>query len=904
MAKEYELAKEVVDFLYSGSFAFFPNFFYPPDQKIQPAVFYFGKNKEDFQKIILKITGANSIENAIQIIKNWKIAAERGEKIKSTVPVNIEDLIETYEEQKEKTSEPRKTTETIIRHTEERAKIKEKIPTPKEETIKNAKATVEEINLYSFTPPPVVKITKEQQKVIKLAHSDPQGFADQLTKKIIETSNLDKNNPLEISSAQTAAYLFTTKLLNIDPKNPEVLVDASPFETLAFFANPDNGGLAQIIPDQKTREKIAQASLSAAYILEKDTTITANFVNQALGQDWSSFFIPPTIRQTNIVTPGEKPPEGSININLKNFLEQVASFQTLEKQIRKSVIDDKTYLELSKPERAILEKEIKEAARKVTSASRAFNFITGGKKVPSFQGEIPTQNTGWLSTQFSILGIPSFEQNQLIASSFNFGSFSSPNIISSPIFNFAFNKFLTKIPAVTKLNTAVSGMTAKLSAKVAAKMATTKLGTAIAANVIPAIGQVISAISIALSLKDLTIALKVWIKKNEDKIPFIIAVFLIGGFALTGAPIYLIAGAGVLGVTRASYIGTFVGGLFIALGSIVLSSLLIPALIVLIGIPIVVAIILFIINSGAYVYPPSTKQASFGPGAIINEYIEVTKVAYAEKYPEKGKSSSLEFENSNLPLEITYEVTIKAKKGTLTNIKIEENCNVTKENSSPSCPIANPSIPNGSNIQEISASSPYTFTYKKNFEKSTFEDSLVIDTITVTADTPEEKGVSTAGSASIKIGNPPDECPNNAWPIANLGGLNLVTQGPLARGCSHERLRQAIDIGVDGAQVIAVHSGNVIVGQDSCIGKYVKIESTCGSTTFYSLYAHLGAVSVSTGQKVSVGQTIGISDNTGTCTTGPHLHFEFKTSGNIPAVQKPYLVRDIPIGCCSTNTCN
>lgn len=896
MAKEYELVKEVVDFLYSGSVAFFPNFFYPPDQKIQPAVFYFGKNKEEFQKIILEITGTNSVEDAIQIIKSWKITAERGEKVKSTVPVNIEDLVESYDkQQKEEESKSKGGIEKIIRQTEQRSKTKEKIPT---QPIKNDNAfVVEEINLFSYDPPQTVRLTKEQQKVVRLAHSDPQGFADQLTKKIIETSNLDKNNQLEISSAQTVAYLFTTKLLNIDPKNPEVVVDTSPFETLAFFANPNNKELSQIISDPEVRNKIASSSIEIALLLERDSTTTTNFVNQALGQDWSPFFIPPTIRQTKLVAPGEKPPEGSVNINLKNFLEQVASFERLKEQIRKSVINKETYSQLTKTERAILEKEIKEAARKVSSASRAFNFIIGKNKTLSSQSKIPTQNTGWLSTQFSILGIPSPQQNQLILNSLNFGNFSSPNIISSPIFNFAFNKFLTKIPAVTKLNTAVSGMTAKLSAKVAAKMATTKLGAAIAANVIPAIGQVISAISIALSLKDLTTALKVWIKKNEDKIPLIIAGFLVGGFALTGAPIYLIAGAGVLGVTRASSIGIFIGSMFGALGSIVLASLIVPALIVLIGIPLVVAIILFIINSGAYVYPPSTKQASFGPGAVINEYIEVTKVAYAEKYPEKGKSSSLEFENSNLPLEITYEVTIKAKKGTLTNIKIEENCNVTKENSSPSCPPANPSIPNGSNIQEISASSPYTFTYKKNFEKPTFEDSLVIDTITVTADTPEEKRVSTAGSASIKIGNPPDECPNG-WPIMPEGQeLSLtITQGP--KGTYSHIILEAIDVGATtGHKIISTHSGTATVIQTSNAYRplYIDVESVCNGKTIITRYAHLSASSVTTGQKVTKGQIIGLSGSDG---TGPHLHYEFRQNLKMDV---PYIPKHVPYGC--SNNC-
>jgi murein DD-endopeptidase MepM/ murein hydrolase activator NlpD len=46
-------------------------------------------------------------------------------------------------------------------------------------------------------------------------------------------------------------------------------------------------------------------------------------------------------------------------------------------------------------------------------------------------------------------------------------------------------------------------------------------------------------------------------------------------------------------------------------------------------------------------------------------------------------------------------------------------------------------------------------------------------------------------------------------------------------------------------------------------------------------YAHLARSAVKTGDKVLAGQEIGLTDNSGTATTGPHLHFELAPDGHI-----------------------
>ncbi|GHA77210.1 LysM peptidoglycan-binding domain-containing M23 family metallopeptidase [Streptomyces termitum] len=83
-----------------------------------------------------------------------------------------------------------------------------------------------------------------------------------------------------------------------------------------------------------------------------------------------------------------------------------------------------------------------------------------------------------------------------------------------------------------------------------------------------------------------------------------------------------------------------------------------------------------------------------------------------------------------------------------------------------------------------------------------------------------------------------------------------------------------------GTTVRAVGDGTVVsAGWGGAYGNQVVIRHADGN---YSQYAHLSSLSVSAGQTVNGGQRIGLSGSTGNV-TGPHLHFEIRTSPNYGA---------------------
>ncbi|MEU6609324.1 M23 family metallopeptidase [Streptomyces shenzhenensis] len=92
-----------------------------------------------------------------------------------------------------------------------------------------------------------------------------------------------------------------------------------------------------------------------------------------------------------------------------------------------------------------------------------------------------------------------------------------------------------------------------------------------------------------------------------------------------------------------------------------------------------------------------------------------------------------------------------------------------------------------------------------------------------------------------------------------------------------------------GTQVLAAHGGTVVkaggngAGDGPAYGNAVVIKHGNGT---YSQYAHLSRIDVKVGQVVATGQHIARSGNTGN-STGPHLHFEIRTTPNYGSAIDP-----------------
>lgn len=122
------------------------------------------------------------------------------------------------------------------------------------------------------------------------------------------------------------------------------------------------------------------------------------------------------------------------------------------------------------------------------------------------------------------------------------------------------------------------------------------------------------------------------------------------------------------------------------------------------------------------------------------------------------------------------------------------------------------------------------------------------------------------------------------WP---LPGFTLITSryGLRFGGSDFHTGTDISGSGCFGAPVIAANDGvvafvNTQYVQGSGYGKYILIDHGVNDQgqSVSTLYAHLNDVSVSTGQTVTKGQTIGACGSTG-WSTGPHLHFEVRLNG-------------------------
>lgn len=113
------------------------------------------------------------------------------------------------------------------------------------------------------------------------------------------------------------------------------------------------------------------------------------------------------------------------------------------------------------------------------------------------------------------------------------------------------------------------------------------------------------------------------------------------------------------------------------------------------------------------------------------------------------------------------------------------------------------------------------------------------------------------------------------WPVS--GTLTSGFGGRSSPGGVGSTFHEGIDIAVpEGTPIRAAKGGTVIMASyNGGYGNYTCVDHGSGLST---CYAHQSGFAVSSGQRVSQGQVIGYSGNTG-ASTGPHLHFEVRING-------------------------
>lgn len=141
-------------------------------------------------------------------------------------------------------------------------------------------------------------------------------------------------------------------------------------------------------------------------------------------------------------------------------------------------------------------------------------------------------------------------------------------------------------------------------------------------------------------------------------------------------------------------------------------------------------------------------------------------------------------------------------------------------------------------------------------------------------------GVPAADSAPAD-GTPTLDKPLRADSVIE-GGVRPIKGYPVTSEYGPRKLfgnfHHGIDIGCPtGTPALAIWDGTVVkTAYETGGGRYVDIKYDNG---LVSRYYHLKSVNVKKGQKVKAGQKVALTDNTGTWTTGAHLHFEICQAG-------------------------
>ncbi len=522
------------------------------------------KSVDDFEGDINIFTGEKNIRSAYaKLYTLWeqKLHQEKSEKVERTTPTK--ESLKSSEEERVKR-------EKILRESEVKGKVQTEKFIKSQKVYLEAKEKTQEITL-----------TEQENialgKLIQSAESDPKTFVAEMAQEISNKTGADPE------SCQVAALDFYTK---INSKTTDV---------------PPSAFLA-VASSQKDPE-IIEASLSFAQLYELKNKELRSLIQPVLGEKIIQVFYPLGNQEFNVTN--EKTDKSEYEIDLGQLQSDFRNFQ-----------DSPVLDQIKNQGKSVIKEWVANKIESLPAQSAFKGFVSRIKSSQLFKQALP------------FLGMA--PTTEVVTTSF----------VGKTI-NFLFPQFAPKIAQVaTRLGidlgirataTVAAGTTGTTAAKAlganlgkVAAGALAKIGISIPASFIPGLNIALWAITIISILKDLKNfiqqfgpKIKQWLSDNAHWLVGIGAAGL-----LFRNPIINVLGitsisAGILSGASFAKIAGRTAFFFARLGASMAVTIGTPIIITIIVFPILVAIILFIINSGAYVVPP--KSSTSIPGECMGD---------------------------------------------------------------------------------------------------------------------------------------------------------------------------------------------------------------------------------------------------------------------------------------------
>lgn len=568
------------------------------------------KTKKEFENEITKtITNTDSIAAANKVLERQ--LAKVPEQPAAAIPADLKTLVEKAKErataQAEATKKGIEKTQAFIKQQQERAERLKEI-------LKN-----KEVHAKIEAKEPEAKLTPQQTEAInKLKEELVQNpeTAKEVTEQLAEEikARIVKDTPPEIldNVAKQTAYDAVQALRGDIETSP--VIQAAYFQAVA--GSP--AVIEKVVQDPEIAKEVTKTAADLANSKISQLELSKQIFAQAFGDDAAK-----AVFGERIVSISETTAPGYT----QTFsLSQIPGYYSQNLSDQNSLLND-----------------VKNLGFDEARARIGTHF--GGlieKRIASLpEGHL--LKSGFVSNTLGVFGVGA-PVKWVVAEG------------ASPVIKFAvssgYGPLLGAVQSATGWSLGISKVAGGTAAKVAAGAVVKKGLAGIVSRVVTAVGALGSWATFGLSLVASWLIGKIIEKIRWDKVkkalPYIVGLVLFPFFGPIAAVVGAV-GTALLGGASLGGIGAGIGGFFLALGGATLGAIGMPILVTLLVFPVVVALILFIINSGAYIVPPGLPESPF-VGAGINV------VCSDEKGPVGVAGPSSSSPIANRAWEITFDL--------------------------------------------------------------------------------------------------------------------------------------------------------------------------------------------------------------------------------------------------------